>query len=277
MLCFFSPLFLFLTRSWFLARDTFLGINCKKQDIALALRIAEGCDHPDARELTSFFRGWNIPITAQVAKLVLERQGDSVLALALLGLVWLPKNITALRKAAELGSEFAAFQLGDYRQLNIESHDPFVLGKLGDYFQDAELHRRAAELGNVNSYRAYANQAFKRGTVGWFEWSIRACALGCDDIESVIDAVDGKSGIIVGEMLWPHSNLRTQQVFGIKVRKPRWKHVGSCLKNYSKAIKIVRNAIRMWLLCARRFNSRVNRDIRKIIATMIWASRFDKK
>ncbi len=42
---------------WLDVRDTFLGRNERKQDIAKALALARECKHPDAVWLTSIFEG----------------------------------------------------------------------------------------------------------------------------------------------------------------------------------------------------------------------------
>ncbi len=45
---------------WLNVRDTFLGQNHKKQDIAADLALVRDCKHPDAVWLASVFEGKNV-------------------------------------------------------------------------------------------------------------------------------------------------------------------------------------------------------------------------
>jgi hypothetical protein len=48
---------------WYRARDTLLGLNCARQDLALGLKLAQACPHPDAQWLYDTLSSGPMPLT----------------------------------------------------------------------------------------------------------------------------------------------------------------------------------------------------------------------
>ncbi len=101
---------------WLDVRDTLLGDNYKKRDIAAALALARDCKHPDAVWLTSIFVGKDISTKEDVREVFCLCQDDA----RALCFAWLlmdeedqQNDLTLLRRAADMGNAFACATLCD--------------------------------------------------------------------------------------------------------------------------------------------------------------------
>ena len=93
---------------WLDVRDTLLGENSKKQDIASALARARDCKHPDAEWLTSIFEGKDVSTKEDAREVFLLNQHDArALCFAWFLAVDHGEDLMLLRRASEMGNAFA--------------------------------------------------------------------------------------------------------------------------------------------------------------------------
>ena len=181
---------------WLEIRDTFLGQNCKKQDVKRALALACDCKHPDAVWLSS------VPELAWMEVKEAFEGADDARALCF---SWIcdgekKDELSSLRRAAEMGNAFACSTLSVALMIEAEE-EAFVWAQrsaaqkeregyywLGVCFrdgigcvQDLNLAKKnfciAAELRDVDAARI-CGQLLDDSDPGRWIWLSRAARLG---------------------------------------------------------------------------------------------------
>lgn len=105
------PLATFL--EWYKIRDLFFGNDFVSQNIPLALELAASCQHPDARWLTEACAG-KVVTTKEDVKRVFSALGQNdARALCFKWVLADRRDLTPLRRSAELGFAFAQALLAD--------------------------------------------------------------------------------------------------------------------------------------------------------------------
>jgi hypothetical protein len=288
---------------WYKIRDTFFGDNEVSQNIPLALELASSCHHPDARWLTEACAGEDVN-TEEDAKRVFSAFGEND-ARALF-FTWLLgyryTDLAPLRRSAELGFAFAQAWLawrtrGEEKFMHAQmaasqgERDGFFW--LGRCFRDGEgcqddLDKAkenfvlASELSHVMAM-SYLGDLFDESDPQRWRWWGRAAALfDCSsflfNFVKQVDLFNSGSGsaavmFVIGQALQGHVNEEARTIFnndGFKFDSL----VGpskQAIAFYKGQIKATKDAMRAWTLVGIHFN--VVKDVRKLIAKLIWDSR----
>ena len=92
---------------WYKIRDTFFGHNFVSKNVPLAIELAASCQHPDARWLVEACAGKDVD-TKEDAKRVFSALGQNdARALCFAWILGDRRDLTSLRRSAELGFAFA--------------------------------------------------------------------------------------------------------------------------------------------------------------------------
>jgi hypothetical protein len=282
---------------WYKIRDTFLGFNLVDQNIPLALEMAASCEHPDARWLTE--TGKDVK-TIEDGKRVFSALGQKdARALCFMWLCGAREDLAPLRRSAELGFAFALAMLarstfGDEKIANAQlaaaqgERDGFeVLGLcfLGgnDLGRAKENFLQASKLGGVTAMVKLGEMLDESDPQRW-DWLGKAAALGAWGallscfVKQVrlFHAGSGSSATVmfaIGRALRSHVDEEASSIF----RGGRY-FFDACIGPakqaiafYEAQIKATKDAMRAWSRVGIEFN--VVKDVRKLIAKLIWESR----
>lgn len=285
------------TLEWYKIRDMLLQQNLVSRNIPLALELAASCHHPDARWLAEACAGKCVQ-TVEDAKDVFLAFGQNGDARALC-FSWCLMDerervdLFALQRSAELGFAFAQSLMAErsergnclrFAELAAgqgERDGFFWLGcclcKQKELEQARESFLRACELGHVWAM-------FQMGK--WFEqerwrWWGRAAALGytasflsgfARDVKLFLSGSGSAAAVYaIGQALHGHVDEDAKTIFGESFEFRR--HIGSATLAlaFFKQIRACRAAVDTWILVGIRW--KVVKDIRKVIAKLIWDSR----
>ncbi len=296
---------------WLDVRDTFLGDNCRKQDIAVALALARDCNHPDAEWLTSIFEGKDVSTKGDAREVFILHEND---ARALCFAWWLTENrkddLTLLRRSSEMGNAFACATLCGHiwynkaeffrlAQFSASHHERDGIWRLGDCFKfgtgcekDLNLAKQnfyfiAAELGHVQAASTYGYLLDRSDPARWI-WHGRAALRGsrqgslvafvCSFPTQVERFFSGSGNatvvFFIGRALKDSINVEKKEILGWPV------HFNSLIGPANQAvsfhdfqIKSARLAVDTWTLISTRLH--VIKDMRIFIGKMIWEGRFE--
>jgi TPR repeat protein len=286
---------------WYKIRDTFLGTNCVSRSIPLSLEMAALCNHPDARWLTE-----------SLAEKVVETEEDARRVFSSLGpcdaraqcFLWRlgdREDLTPVRRSAELGFAFAQaslavfvrgeekFKFAQLAAAQGERDDFLVLGMCLSKGAGCEKNLdkakqnyiRASELGFVYALDRLGALLDESDSQRWRWWG-RAAALGysTDFLSNFAKQVDlFKSGsgsaavmFVIGQALQGHVNELKRTIFNRSYDfDSRISHAKQAIAFYEAQIAATKDAMRAWTLVGIEFN--VVKDVRKLIAKLIWDSR----
>jgi hypothetical protein len=285
---------------WYKIRDTFFGVNFVSPNIPLALELALSCQHPDARWLAEACAGKDVT-TKEDAKRVFSALGqDDARALCFL---WCSgeADVTLLRRSAELGFAFAqallAFQSqGEERfkfaQLAAAQGERDGFHWLAVCFRDGdgcennfvkakESFLRASVLGDVTAM-IWLGGLFDESDPRRWLWTGRSAALGywtdflvifSKQVE-VLHSCWGNAAVMfaIGQALRGHVDEQARKIFA-SVYKFDFL-IGpakQAIAFYEAQIKATKDAMRAWTLVG--IKLKVVKDVRKLIAKLIWDSR----
>ena len=292
---------------WLDVRDTFLGDNCKKQDIANALALARDCKHPDAEWLTSIFEGKEVATKEDAREVLLLREDD---ARALCFAWWLTDDreddLTFLLLASEMGNAFACSTLWEYvwegkkeesfrlARLAASQRERDGFYELGDCFRFGvgceenleaakENYLIAAELGYVSAAGKYGDLLGESDPVCWL-WHSRAALHGSPYLflglfSRQVNQFFSGSGIgkivfLIGNALNGNVDADKKRIFGQSYSFNALIHpANQALSFYDSQIKSARLAVDTWTLVSTRLN--LIKDMRVYIGKMIWEGRFE--
>ena len=292
---------------WLDVRDTLLGANERKQDIAAALALARDCKHPDAEWLASIFEGKDVSTEEDVREVFLCCEND---ACALCFAWWLAEDrwsdLTLLRRASEMGNAFACSRLCNQvlyinkeeafrlAQLAANQHERDGLFLLGRCFhdgrgceQDLNLAKEnfliAAELGDVFAAVDYGCLRGESDPARWIWWE-RAALRGwanpfLDFFSKQVKEFFSGSGtaavvFLIGRALKGNIDMEKKEMFGASYNFDSW--IGpskQAVSFYDSQIKSARLAVDAWTLVSTRLL--MIKDMRICIGKMIWEGRFE--
>ncbi len=293
---------------WLEVRDTLLGHNERKQDIAAALALARDCKHPDAEWLTSIFEGKDVSTKEDARKVFLRCENDDRALCFSWYLVddrW--NHLPLLRRAAEMGNAFACSTLcwqiqGENKeeafrsaQLAASQHERDGFYWLGRCFRDGfgcekdlNLAKQnfliAAELGHVVAAAFYGESLNESDPDCWL-WRGRAALRGAspflflDSFPKQVEEFFSGAGnatvvFLIGRALKGNIDMEKKEIFGDDWRFDS--HIGpanQAVSFYSSQIKSARLAVDTWTLVATRLH--LIKDMRIYIGKMIWDARFE--
>jgi hypothetical protein len=286
---------------WYKIRDTFFGHNRVDQNISLALEMCASCDHPDARWLTEACAGKDVN-TKEDAKRVFSALGQNdARALCFLCLLGGGEDFTPLRRSAELGFAFAqaflAYEMDDaeedfkFAQLSAAQGERDGLHVLGwcysrgggceeDLDKAKENFLRGSELGFVPSMISLGQSLDELDPQRWRWWG-QAAALGdgwnflCTFAKQFELFNSGSRSVLlfaIGRALQGHVNEEARTIFGGDHKfDSRIGPAKQAIAFYEAQIKATKAAMHAWTQVGIRW--KVVKDVRKLIAKLIWDSR----
>jgi TPR repeat protein len=289
---------------WCKIRDTFFGENFVHQNIPLALELAGRCQHPDARWLTEVCAGKGVT-TKEDAKRVFSALGQNdARALCfswLSGTLDEKHDLTPLRRSAELGFAFAqawmsgwtegkeAFEFAQLAAAQGERDGFYALGWCFLFCKDVQRDQNkakenfllASELGHVLAMSDLGDLLDESDPQRWRWWG-RASAVGNSllflaNFAEQVELINSGSGsavvmFAIGQALQGHVNEEARTIFSSNINFDSF--IGparQAIAFYEAQIKATKDAMRAWTLVGIHFN--VVKDVRKLIAKLIWDSR----
>jgi TPR repeat protein len=288
---------------WYKIRDTFFGQNNVSQNIPLAIELSSCCKHADALWLTSACAGMDVS-TKEDAKRVFSALGQNdARALCFAWLLGDRQDLTSLRRSAELGFAFAQARLAGktqgeesfkFAQMAAAQGERDGLTWLGLCFRNArgceedwdkarENWLRASELGDVLAMYPLGALLKESDPQRWRWWGRQApVAISRDVVFEFTKQVDlfnsggGSAAVVfaIGQALQGHVNEQKRTIFNS--RYGFGSYIGTAKQAtafYESQIKATKDAMRAWTLVG--IKLKVVKDVRKLIAKMIWDSRED--
>jgi TPR repeat protein len=285
--------------AWYMIRDLFFGQHYVEQNLKKALGLAAVCGHPNAVWLTKLFAGRDVGSPEEARHVFLGCEGDprAVCFAALLA-----GSNDGIRRAADLGDALAQARIAmrgeeRFRWAQKSSaqgeRDGFVC--LGCCYRDGEGCERnresakenfliAAELGYVDAIIEFGlllNESdpqrfvwLGKGAVSGYAWPFLN-----EMVEQLRNFTSGSGRakiVAIGRVLNGHIDNEKQTIFNYSDKFDTF--VGpanQALQFYHFQLQSYRKAVDAWTLVGIRYF--VVKDIRKMIAQMIWDSREEAK
>jgi hypothetical protein len=292
---------------WYKIRDTMFGHNSVIfPQVSLALEKAAACAHPDAVWLTEVCAGKDVKTEKDAREVFLSvDQGDArALCFAwMCGSLIQRNDLSPLRRSAELGFALAQAWLAlhsqgqervKFAELAANQGEPYALYLLGWCFKSGEgcgvdMERakqcflRSAER---NCVFAMDQLALLLGdSPQRWRWLGRAASLGgggytllqefAKTVQSFFDSDEvGCAAVVfeIGQALQGHVNEKARTIFFMGDDfDSRIGPAKQAIAFYEAQIKATKDAMRAWTHVGIHFN--VVKDVRKLIAKLIWDSR----
>jgi hypothetical protein len=289
---------------WYKIRDSFFGENYVSQNIPLALELASACQHPDAQWLVEACDGKDVSTRVDAKRFFSALGQNDARALCF---AWLcldyeeQEDLAPLRRSAELGFAFAQALLAretrgeerfKFAQLAAAQGERDGFFFLGVCFRDAEgcvedLDKAkenfllASELGDVFAMCPFGDLLDGLDSQRW-QWWGRAAAFGAirsflfafEDQVELCNSGAGSAAVMfaIGEALQEHIDDGARTIFNEYRRFDSL--IGpakQAIAFYEAQIKATKDAMRAWTLVG--IKLKVVKDVRKLIARLIWDSR----
>jgi hypothetical protein len=286
---------------WCKIRDTLFGHYCVSQNIPLALELVAPCQHPDARWLTETCAGKDLNTIEDVKRVFSALGQNDARALCFAWLLGDQEDSAPLRRTAELGFAFAqALMAGETRGVEKFKFSELAAAQgerdgfywLGWCFlfgegceKDLDMAKEnfllASELGYVWAMLDLGGLLDESDPRRWFWWG-RAAALG-DSVSILSNFADqvelfnygsGSAAVVfaIGRALQGHVNEGARTIFSSNI------DFDSCIDParqaiafYEAQIKATKDAMHAWTQVGIKLE--VVKDVRKLIAKLIWDSR----
>jgi TPR repeat protein len=292
---------------WYKVRDFLLGGNNVARDVEAAIKLAASCDHPDARWLTAVCAGKDVKTVEQVKDVFLSLgQGDA----RALCFTWFLDDRTSrredlepLRRSSGLGFGFASALLAwrlqgeervRYAKLAARDSERSGFYWLGVSFRDGkgceknldkakECFLAAAERESVLAMIELGHLLNESDPQRWYWWGVAASkGLGSDfmrDFPTVVGRFNSGNGsgavlFSIGRALKGHIHVEARKIFTMGSNFESW--IGpsnQAVAFYHAQIESARLAVDAWTVIAIRL--KVVKDIRMMVAQLIWKSRSD--
>ncbi len=285
---------------WLLVRDTLLGGNKRKQDIAKALALARDCKHPDAVWLSCVCKDGSSIDQAREAFLSLENDPRALCFSYILAHDQ-DLNLSLLRRSAEMGYALASslfgrveretFRFAQQSAAKNERDGFYLLGhcfRVGDGCEKnlrlaKENYLIAAELGHVSAALQCGEWLENSDPVRWLWWSRaafhRAAFRFLDSFRAACrDFLEGSGSatvvFLIGRALKGNVIADKAQIFGSNYNfHSLFTYANRAIDFYDGQIKAACRAIDAWTIIATRLN--LMKDMRISIGKMIWEMRFE--
>jgi hypothetical protein len=286
---------------WYKIRDTFFRDNEVSQNIPLALELALSCQHPDVHCLTEVCAGKDVTTKEDVKRIFSALGQNDARALCFAWLLGDRFDLTSLRRSAEFGFAFAqALLVGRTRgeekfkfaQLSAAQGERDGICSLGFCFRNGEgceknLDKakenflRASELGDVLAM-GELGRLFEESDPQRWRWWGRAAALNfywgflANFVEQVelFNAGSGSDVVMftIGQTLHGRVNEESRKVFNSDFNFDSLiRPAKQAIAFYEAQIKATKDAMHAWTQVGLR--RKVVKDVRKLIAKLIWDSR----
>lgn len=281
---------------WNHARDVFLGLNYRVQDVQKGLELARECSHPEAVWLTKMFAQTPAPTKAEALKIIL--QGQDALALCFSSILSGGNYSSSLERASTMGCALAQgwlacradtpnkFELAQRSAEQKEAGGIFLLGKCYSKGEGCKWNQnkaqehilRAARMGHVAAMVDLA-KLFARSSFQRFLWLGRAAR--CNNALPFVTELPliGQGGprvwYLVGCTLRGHIDQEGKRIFrGFKdVYGLARDYAVRAVEYYEFQASAQRAAIDACVIVGLRFG--VPKDIRRKLSLLLWEWRFD--
>jgi hypothetical protein len=286
---------------WYMIRDTFFGSSFVSQNIPLALEMAASCDHLDTRWLTEACAGKDVT-TKEDAKRIFSAFGPND-ARALCFAWQLSDKVedSPLRRSAELGFAWAQALMAwktdgeerfKFAQLAAAQGERLGFFWLGCCYREGEgcekdLDKakenflRASELGHVIAMSRIGELLVDSDPWRW-RWLGRAARHGwmnefLSNFSKQVQLFNSGSGnalvmFEIGRVLQGHVNEKERTIFHESFKYGSF--IGparQAIAFYEVQIKATKEAMHAWTQVG--IKLKVVKDVRKLIAKLIWDSR----
>jgi TPR repeat protein len=289
---------------WYKIRDTLFGHNKVSQNIPFALELASSCQHPDACWLTDVCAGKDVN-TVEDAERVFSALGQN--DARALCFMWFCRDadanedLASLRYSAELGFAFAQALMAlktvgeekfTFAQLAAAQGERDGFAILGYCFRFGEGCEKdldkakenvlcASHMGDVYAMSRLGDLHDESDAQRWRWWG-RAAALGVSffflsNFAKQVELFNTGSGsgvvmLEIGRALRGHVDEEARTIF--KSSFINYSCIGpakQAIAFYEAQIKATKDAMRAWTLVG--IKLKVVKDVRKLIAKLIWDSR----
>jgi hypothetical protein len=284
---------------WYKIRDTCFGENFVDQNVPLAIELSGSCEHPDARWLTEAFAGKDVT-TKEDAKGIFSALGQDDARAQCFAWRCCERDLAPLRRSAKLGFAFEALMAWQtewnekfkFAQLAAAQGERDGFYWLGDCFRDGEGSEKdlnkakanyllASDLGHVWAMIWLGNLLGESDSQRWRWWG-RAATLGgtwnfFTNFAKQVELFNSGSRsaavmFAIGQALQGHLNEEARTIFNHSFDFDSLiKPAKQAIAFYEAQIKATKDAMRAWTLVGIEFN--VVKDVRKMIAKLIWDSR----
>jgi hypothetical protein len=287
---------------WYKIRDTFFGHNFVSRNIPSALQLAASCDHPDARWLTETCAGKDVR-TVEDAKRVFSALGQNdARALCFTWQLGDRRDLTSLRRSAELGFAFAQAWVAGWTDSREEKFKFVQLaaaqGERGGFYWIARCFRDgdgceknldkakenfllASELGDVWAM-GYLGVMLEDSDPQRWRWLGQAAALGdiwdfLPNFAKQVELFSSGSGntavmFTIGQALQGHVNEKARTIFNkADDFDSLFDPAKRAIAFYEAQIKASKDAMHAWTQVG--IKLKVVKDVRKLIAKLIWDAR----
>jgi hypothetical protein len=288
---------------WYKIRDTLLGGNHAKIDVKKALELAAACEHPDAVWLTKLFGGRDVNTKEEAIQAFLCCEND---LRALCFAAFLGGIAVEIRRSADLGDAVAqawmacrtegeeGFRWAEKSAAQGERNGFYALGccwEFGDGCEEdkeraKENYSRAVELGYHSAMAGLGVLLDKMdpqkflwlGKAATFSNAIQFMSEMEDRMRDFHSGTGGHPNVVfaIGRALKGQINGETRTIFGnARGFETYITSANQAVDFYEVQLESCRKAVDVWIVVAVRNN--VVRDIRKMIAMMIWDEREEAK
>jgi hypothetical protein len=286
---------------WHKIRDTFFGDNDVSRNIPLALELSSSCQHPDARWLTDACAGKGVN-TAEDAKRVFSALGQNdARAVCFTWVLGDRQDLTPLRRSAELGFAFAQgwlaratrgkdkFKFAELAAAQGERDGFFLLGWCFRHGEGCEMDSDkakenfllASKLGHVFAVSCLGGLLEESNPHRWRWWG-RAAALGNSSsflsyFAKQVELFNSGSGcaavmFAIGRALQGHVREHARTIFRSDYEfDSRIGPAKQAIAFYEAQIQATKAAMLAWTQVGNKL--KVVKDVRKLIAKLIWDSR----
>jgi hypothetical protein len=289
--------------AWYRIRDTLFGDNFVEQDVKKAFELAAVCEHPLAVWLTNLFAGRDVNTPEETRQVFLGCEND---ARARCFAAVLGGSGDELRRAADFGDAYAqartaersrgeeCFQWGQKSAAQGERDGFFRLGWWYQYGNGCEKDEErvkefyliAAELGFVKGM-VYVGLLLGKFDLQRSAWLGKAAVNGSplsflsemrEQLRNFDYGRGGHGNVIfaIGRVLKGRNDYDKRSIFREVIQFDTFiGPANQALEFYNLQLRLYRKAVDTWTLVGIR--NKAVKDIRKMIAQMIWDSREEAK
>jgi hypothetical protein len=281
---------------WYKVRDTFFGVNYVSRSIPLAIQLASTCEHPDARWLTEACAGKDVTTKEDAKRVFLGLGQNDARALCFLFLLRNGAEWAPLCRSAELGFALAQAWMAcrsrgeerfKFAQLAAAQGEREGLVWLGLCFCDGEgcekdvekakdcfLH--ASELGDVGAceYLGSIMDDDRR-----WEWLCRAAVGGSSRTferefahqVNLLDSGTGNPAVVFAIGRTMNGSVNAEEGMIFETHSDHIDAAEAAVAFKKVQVEATKDAMKAWSLIGLRLN--VSKDIRKLIAKLVWDTR----
>jgi hypothetical protein len=287
---------------WYKIRDTFFGHNCVSQNIPLALEMAVGCKHPDARWLTEACAGKDVT-TKEDAKRVFSALGQNdARALCFAWLISDWNDLSLLRRSCnDFGFALAQAFAGEgrFEERFVFAQRAAAQGERNGFYWLGVcfLTGEGCEVNVSNAKNHFLSAVECGGCVrsmlqlgfletrhndlarAWYWWGKAAAHGDHSHFFAFFSSriLRNEAAVFaIGRALKGHVDERARTIF--QSSRDFDSHIDNAKRSiafYDAQIKHFKDAVNAWTMIGIRF--KVVKDVRKLIGMLIWEARHDAK